>query len=135
MSAAWRRVPSVEHLVARTLLAGGLAGIALILLGGGLYAAHGGFHHDVLHLSRPPGRAPAGVFVSVRQVLDGLRRRPLDPLAVTALGLVVLMATPGLAVALAIPAFLAAGDRRYAGIAALVLTMLLVSLLVAGAVH
>ena len=135
MSAARGRVPSVEHLVARTLLAGGLVGIALILFGGGLYAAHGGFHHHVLHLSRPPGRAPAGVFVSVRQVLDGLRRRPLDPLAVTALGLVVLMATPGLAVALAIPAFLAAGDRRYAGIAALVLTMLLVSLLVAGAVH
>ena len=135
MSAAWRRVPSVEHLVARTLMAGGLVGIALILLGGGLYAAHGGFHHHVLHLNRPPGCAPAGVFVSLRQVLDGLRRRPIDPLAVTALGLVVLMATPGLAVALAIPAFLAAGDRRYAGIAALVLTMLLVSLLVAGAVH
>jgi uncharacterized membrane protein len=45
------------------------------------------------------------------------------------------MATPGAAVALAIPGFLAARDFRYATIAALVLTMLLVSLLLAGAIH
>lgn len=128
-------MPSVERLVARTLLAGGLVGIALILLGGGLYAVHGGFHHHVLDLTRPPGGPPPGVFTSVRQVLDGLRRRPMDPLAVAALGLVALMATPIMAVALAIPAFLRAGDRRYAAIAAIVLTMLVVSLTVAGGVH
>jgi len=128
-------VPSVEHLVARTLLAGGLLGIALILAGGALYAVHGGFHHHTLYLNRPPGGSPPGVFTSVRQVLDGLRRRPLDPLAVTALGLVGLMATPIVAVALAIPAFLRAGDRRYAAIAAIVLAMLVVSLTVAGGIH
>jgi uncharacterized membrane protein len=54
---------------------------------------------------------------------------------VSALGLVLLMATPGLAVAVAIPAFVAARDFRYAGIASLVLAMLLVSLLLAGAIH
>ncbi len=128
-------VRSVEYLVARTLLAGGLIGIALILAGGALYALHGGFHHHAVHLTRPgDGRAP-GVFTSVRQVVDGLRGRPMDALAVTALGLVALMATPIVAVALAIPAFLRAGDRRYAAIAAIVLAMLVVSLAVAGGIH
>lgn len=128
-------VPLVEHLVARTLLAGGLAGVVLILLGGGIYAAQGGFHHHALQLSRPAVGSPPGVFRSVRQVLDGLRRRPVDPLAVTALGLVALMATPILAAALAIPGFLHAGDYRYAAIALFVLTLLVVSLTVAGGIH
>jgi uncharacterized membrane protein len=126
---------SVEALVARVLLFGGLIGLALIALGLGLYAAHGGFHQHVLQLSRPPGSAPPGVFMSVKQIVLGLRRRPIDPLAVSAIGLVVLMATPGVAVALAIPGFLAARDFRYATIAALVLAMLLVSLLLVGAIH
>jgi uncharacterized membrane protein len=126
----------VEHLVARVLLVGGLLGLALIGLGLGLYAAHGGFHGHVLALHRPVGGAtPPGVFVSIRQIVVGLRQRPVDPLAVGALGLVVLMATPGVAVTLAIPGFLLAGDGRFALIAGLVLTMLLVSLLLAGAVH
>jgi uncharacterized membrane protein len=128
-------VPFVEHLVARSLLAGGLVGVVLILLGGGIYAAHGGFHHHVLQLTRPPGGKPPGVFASVRQVLDGLRGRPLDPLALTALGLVALMATPIIAVTLAIPGFLRAGDYRYAAIAAFVLTLLVVSLTLAGGIH
>lgn len=139
MSAARRpgsgHVPAVELLVARTLLVGGLLGVALILVGGGLYAAHGGFHHHRLQLSRPSGAAPAGVYTSVRQVLDGLRRRPVDPLALSALGLVALMATPILAVALAIPGFLQAGDRRYAAIAGIVLALLVVSLAAVGGIH
>jgi uncharacterized membrane protein len=73
--------------------------------------------------------------MSVKQIVLGLRRRPIDPLAVSAIGLVVLMATPGVAVALAIPGFLAARDFRFATIAALVLAMLLVSLLLVGAIH
>jgi uncharacterized membrane protein len=90
----------------------------------------------VLALSPPvAGATPPGVFRSLRQIAVGLRQRPLDPLAVGALGLVVLMATPGVAVTLAIPGFLLAGDGRFALIATLVLTMLLVSLLLAGAVH
>ncbi len=133
---AERPVFAVEHLVARVLLVGGLLGLALIALGLGLYAAQGGFHGHVLALHPPTtGAPPPGVFVSVRQIVVGLRQRPMDPLAVGALGLVVLMSTPGVAVTLAIPGFLLAGDGRFALIAGLVLTMLLVSLLLAGAVH
>ena len=131
---AARPVFPVEHLVARVLLVGGLVGLALIALGLGLYAAHGGFHGHVLALTRPDAAPwPPGVFVSLRQIVVGLRQ--WDPLAIGALGLVVLMATPAVAVTLAIPGFLLAGDGRFATIAGLVLTMLLVSLLLAGAVH
>jgi uncharacterized membrane protein len=129
------RQPAVERAVAVVLLVGGLLGIGLVALGLGLYAAHGGFHQHVLHLDRAPGAAPPGVFTSIRQVLDGLERRPVDPLAVGALGLVLLLATPGVAAMVAIPAFVAAADYRFATIAALVLAMLLLSLLFAGAIH
>jgi uncharacterized membrane protein len=125
---------SVEHLVSRILLFGGLLGIALALLGLVLYAAHGGFRHHVLDLRRPVGQPP-GVFVSVRQVIDGLTGRPIDPLAVSALGLVLLMMTPAVAVATALPAFWWTGDRRYALIALVVLAMLALSATLAGSVH
>lgn len=126
---------AVEHLVAKVLLVGGLVGLVLIAIGLGVYAAHGGFHHQVLALKRVPGSQPPGVFTSMRQIVLGLRRRPIDPLAVGAVGLVVLMLTPGVAVAVALPGFLAGRDYRHATIAAAVLSMLLVSLLLAGAVH
>jgi hypothetical protein len=89
---------SVEHLVSRILLFGGLLGIGLVLLGLALYAAHGGFRHHVLDLKRQAVGYPPGVFVSVRQVIGGLTSRPIDPLAVSALGLVLLMITPAVAV-------------------------------------
>ncbi len=129
------RPSSVESLVAGVLLVGGLLGIGLVLAGLGLYAAQGGFHHHVLLLQRPAGADPPGVITSVRQVVEGLRRSPPDPLAVSTLGLVLLMATPIVAVALAIPAFLSSGDRRFATIAAIVLAMLVVSLALAGGIH
>ncbi|HYA49762.1 MAG TPA: DUF1634 domain-containing protein [Streptosporangiaceae bacterium] len=128
-------MPPVELLVARTLLVGGLVGIALILVGGALYATHGGFHHHVLALNRPPTGRPAGVFASVRQVVEALRDRPIDPLAVTALGLVALMVTPAVAIAVAIPGFWWTGDRRYTVIAIVVLSMLGLSALLTGSVH
>jgi uncharacterized membrane protein len=129
-----RPVFAVEHLVARVLLVGGLLGLTLIALGLALYALHGGFHDHVLALTRSAGApAPPGVFVSLRQIVVGLRQ--WDPLAIGAVGLVALMATPGVAVTLAIPGFVLARDGRFALIASLVLTMLLVSLLLAGAVH
>ncbi|HEX7786921.1 MAG TPA: DUF1634 domain-containing protein [Methylomirabilota bacterium] len=126
---------SVEHLVARILLCGGLLGIGLVLLGLVLYAGHGGFRHHVLDVRRQPAGPPPGVFVSIRQVVDGLARHPIDPLAVSALGLLVLMVTPAVAVLAALPAFWWTGDRRYALIALVVLALLAVSATLAGSLH
>ena len=126
---------SVEHLVSRILLVGGLLGIGLVLLGLVLYAAHGGFRHRVLDLKQQPVGYPPGVFVSVRQVIRGLTNGPIDPRAVSALGLVLLMITPAVAVAPALPAFWWTGDRRYALIALVVLAMLALSATLAGSVH
>ena len=108
----------------------------LVLFGLVLYMGQGGLHGHVLDLQRPtrpgPAARPAGVFVSLGQVLGALSARPLDPAAVIALGLVLLLITPVLGVAVAVPAFLREGDRRYAVIAVIVLSMLIGSLLLAG---
>ena len=48
------------------------------------------------------------------------------------LGLVLLLITPVVSVAAAIPAFFGEGDRQYAAVAGIVLSMLLISLLLAG---
>jgi uncharacterized membrane protein len=83
--------------------------------------------------NREAGRA-LDVFTSLADVRRALSQHPPDPLGVTALGLVCLLATPVAGVALAIPAFWRAGDRQYALIAAAVLAMLLVSAALAGGV-
>jgi len=122
----------VEALIARLLFWGGLLSVAFILLGLGLYAVHGGFH---AHLSAPlrvEQSHPPGVFVSLPAVLRGLRAHPADPLAVIAFGLILLLMTPVLGVALAIPGFLAAADLRYAAIATIVFAMLVLSALFSG---
>ena len=128
----------VESLIARLLLGGGLLSIALVLLGLVLYAAHGGFasHFVELHRIVRPDREthPAEVFVSFAEVAHGLTARPIDARAVIALGLGLLLMTPVLGVAAAIPGFLAAGDYRYAAIATVVLAMLVLSLHFAGGV-
>jgi uncharacterized membrane protein len=128
--------PGVEWVIAQILLWGGILGGLLVVLGLILLAGHGGFERPVLEVHRliRPGRAdhPPEVFVSVPEVLRGLRARPVDPLAVIALGLVLLLITPVVSVAAAIPAFLGEGDRRYAAIAGVVLSLLLTSLLLAG---
>ena len=128
----------VEGLVARVLFWGGLISIALVVLGLGLYAGHGGFHAHRLDLHRavrPERHAHVPeVFVSLTEVFRGLAARPIDPVAIIALGLVLLLVTPVLGVALAIPGFLAVGDRRHAAIAATVLAMLVLGALLTGGV-
>ena len=125
----------VQRVTAQILLSGGLLGGLLVALGSILYAAHGGLHGPALEVHRTVrigAGHPPEVFVSIREVIRGLTARPIDPLAVIALGLVLVLATPVLSVAAAIPAFLGEGDRRYAAIAGMVLSMLLASLLLAG---
>jgi uncharacterized membrane protein len=130
------RTTGVEWVIAQILLWGGILGGLLVVLGLILLAGRGGFVRPVLEVQRSirPGRAdhPAEVFVSVPEVLRGLRARPVDPLAVIALGLVLLLITPVASVAAAIPAFFGEGDRQYAAVAGIVLSMLLISLLLAG---
>jgi len=66
-------------------------------------------------------------------VLEGLRRWPVDPLAVAAVGLLALACTPVAAVVVSIGVFLSEGDRRYALISALLAAALIGSLLMGGA--
>jgi uncharacterized membrane protein len=122
--------------IAHILLWGGVLGGLLVALGLTLYAGGGGFEGPALEVQRVirPGRAdhPREVFVSVPEVLRSLAARPVDPFAVITLGLVLLLITPVVSVAAAIPAFLGEGDRQYAAVAGIVLSMLLTSLLLAG---
>ena len=124
----------VEWLVSRVLLWGGLLSVSLILSGLIFYAAGGPPHAReivrVIH-NREAGLA-VDVFVSLGDVWRALRQTPPDPLAITALGLVCLLATPAVGVAVAIAGFWRAGDRLYAGIAAVVLAMLVLSFAIAG---
>jgi len=130
------RATRVESLIARVLLWGGVLSGLLILFGLVLHLGQGGFHDHALALQRPtrsgPAVRPPGVFISLREVFGALSAHPLDPLADIALGIVLLLITPVLGVAAAVPAFLREGDRRYAVIALIVLSMLLASLLLAG---
>jgi uncharacterized membrane protein len=126
------------ELIAAVLFWGGLASIALVIVGLAVYAGHGGFRNAVIQVHRGehtahPG-APPDAFTSIAAVVRGLTAHPFDPLAAVALGLVLLLMTPVVGVAVAIPAFIAERDLRYAGIAALVLLMLILSLFVSGGV-
>ncbi|HTO12005.1 MAG TPA: DUF1634 domain-containing protein [Candidatus Binatia bacterium] len=120
---------SVERLIARLLLLGGLLSVGLVLSGLIVYAVQG--HPEAREIVRVVHNREAGravdVFTSLGDVRRALAQRPPDPLAVTALGLVCLLATPVLGVAAASLAFWRAGDRDYAAIASIVLGMLLLS--------
>lgn len=133
------RAPArVEALIAGVLLWGGLISIAVVVVGLVLYASGGGFREGdvggVLNLLRSGATPGPGPFASLGAVLRGLSTEPVEPLAVVALGLVLLLATPLLGVAAAIPAFIAAGDRRYAAVASAVLSLLILSLIFSGGI-
>ncbi len=64
---------------------------------------------------------------SLAEVIAGLAQR--DPIAIIALGLLLLLSTPVVNVAVSIFAFAAEGDRRYVVITALVLAILIASFL------
>ena len=119
-----------ERLVSRILLLGGGAAVALMLVGlVGLEWPDAPTSHrrEAAHVleNRAAGRS-ADVFVSLPQLGRALRRRPPEPAAVTAAGIVVLLATPGLALVAALAAFATAGDRRYVAICAALIAALVV---------
>jgi uncharacterized membrane protein len=119
----------VERLLARVLLLGGVLSVSLVLGGLVVYAVQD--HPEAREIVRAVKNREAGravdVFTSLGDVRRALARHPPDPLAVTALGLVCLLVTPVLGVAVAGVAFWQAGDRDYAAIAGVVLGMLLLS--------
>jgi uncharacterized membrane protein len=110
---------SVERRIGRVLLWGGLLSGAL-MLGGLALSVVRGLPHSAL---------PA--LVSLRSLVAALGADPLDPVAVITLGIALLLATPVVGVATAVPGFLREGDRQYATIALIVLAMLLTSTLLA----
>jgi len=130
-------VRHVETIVSRVLFWGGLVSIVLMVLGVAGYAVRTTRDGDVLNFqrlveNREPARS-AEVFVSLDAIAKGLRQRPIDPVALGALGVVVLLLTPALGVVVAMAGFWAAGDRRYNLIAGIILVELLVSFLLGGA--
>jgi uncharacterized membrane protein YfcA/uncharacterized membrane protein len=110
-------VRQAEGAISTVLRGGVLLSAAIIVLGLILHIVRGGsaaFPHTL-----------AGV---VQSVLHG------DPLGIIVLGLVVLLLTPVLRVAVSILAFAAEKDRRYVAITTLVLVILLISIIALGAV-
>ena len=117
-----------ERAVSRILWIGGAVAVALMLAGlVGLEGRAVRTAHplDVAHVveNRAAGRS-VDVFVALPQIGRALRRWPPEPVAVIAAGIVVLLATPDVALAAALVAFARAGDRRYAAICAALLAAL-----------
>ena len=122
---------AVEGVVARVLWWGGLLSVGLMLVSLVAYVGQGLPHAEEIMVTvrdhHATGSGP-DVFTTPAAISRALSHRPPDPLGLIALGLLGLLATPVLGVALVIPAFWRQGDRTYALIAAAVLGMLLVGL-------
>ena len=106
-----------DRTVSRVLLLGGFLAVGLMILGLAaleVRAARSAHPLDIAHVveNREAGRS-VDVFVSVPRVARALGRRPPDPVAVIAAGIVVLLATPALGIVAALMAFAREGDRRY----------------------
>jgi uncharacterized membrane protein len=126
---------AVQHLVGRVLLWGGLLSISLVVAGLVAYAWQGAPHaQDIVRAVHVRQSGPGlDVYTTLGEVRRALGQHPPDALALAALGLVCLLATPVAGVALAIAAFWQQGDREYTAIAAALLAMLLVSFALAAA--
>jgi uncharacterized membrane protein len=126
---------AAEVLASRVLFFGGVFSVALMTLGMVGFAVRGGLEPEFIaeshRVEMGAARSPA-VFVSVTEVARGLGRWPVDPLAVVASGVLLLLVTPAISVASVLVVFLRGGDRRYAFVAVVLLSALLVSLVLVG---
>ncbi len=118
---------NIDPVVSTVLRWGVLAAAALILAGVAFYVAASGAR-AILFAPRgvPPG-AEANP-TSLRVVLDELS--PRQPAAVTDLGLLLLIVTPVVNVAIVLIAFVLERDWMYVGLAGFVLAMLMVGFVV-----
>ncbi|HKD76236.1 MAG TPA: TSUP family transporter, partial [Ktedonobacterales bacterium] len=107
-----------EHIISWVLRGGVLLSAGVIILGLALFAAEGARVHAFPH--------------TLPAVMHGVTHG--DPLSIVVLGLLLLLCTPVLRVAVSIIAFALEGDRRYVAITSLVLALLLLSMTVLGAI-
>jgi uncharacterized membrane protein len=110
-------------------MAGGTLAVALMLIGLAtleIRAARTAHPLDIAHVveNRAAGRA-VDVFVSLDEVTRALARWPPEPLGIIAAGIVMLLATPGVALVAAFTVFGRTADRQYATICAILVLELL----------
>ncbi len=121
------RVRRTELLISNLLRGGVLLSVALVLLGGAIAVARNPgtlgsrTEFDILVRGQIPFPTTPG------SVLRGVAA--LDGGAFVVLGLLVLIATPIVRVGVSVVAFMQLGDRTFAAITSVVLTLLLVALL------
>lgn len=128
-SSGERGDPPMTVAISAILLAGVVGSVAVMTLGLGLLVATGETGYDQT-LTLPLLQAPVGTVVfptTVNGVLRGAAE--LRPVAVIELGALLLIATPVLRVAASVLLFVAEKDQLYAGITAVVLAVLLMSIL------
>jgi uncharacterized membrane protein len=117
-----------ERLISTVLRVGVLASLATILLGTVIAFAHHPEYitspRELLHLSRPSESFPH----TLRSVLIGLAG--LRGQAIVVLGLLMLIATPVVRVAVSILLFLEEGDMTYVAITSTVLALLVLSFII-----
>lgn len=121
---------AAEVVASRVLFWGGVLSVLLMTLGIVGFAARGGLSEWGAPGAAAAARASTSdaVFTSVGEVARALGRWPVEPLAVVAGGILLLIATPLAGVVAIFAVFAKAGDRKYAGVSAMVLGALLVSL-------
>ena len=116
-----------ERLISNVLRVGVLTSLTTILLGTVIAFAHHPEYitspRELLNLTRPSDTGPH----TLRDVLAGLAN--LRGQAIVVLGLLMLIATPVVRVAVSILLFLEEGDLTYVAITSTVLALLLVSFL------
>ncbi len=120
-----------ERLISNVLRVGVLSSLTTILLGTVIAFAHHPEYitspRELLHLSRPSDTGPH----TLRAVLDGLLH--LRGQAIVMLGLLMLIATPVVRVAVSTLLFLEEGDRAYVAITSTVFVLLVLSFFIGGA--
>jgi uncharacterized membrane protein len=112
----------IELGLALLLRAGVIVAAVLVLLGGILYLRQdGGLHPDYARFSGEPSNLQHPLSVLAEALA-------LQPLGLIQLGVLVLLATPVVRVAVSLLAFAKERDRIFVGMTAVVLTILLLSL-------
>lgn len=111
----------LETWVGTTLRTGVLLAAAVVLTGGVMYVVQsGGERADYTHFTPEP--AP---YATLHGAATGILT--LEPRSIIMFGLLILIATPILRVALCVGGFLAERDKLYVGVSSLVLVILLYS--------